>query len=177
VGAKSFRFELLPGALAGLAGLLACAHEAPPPPPPSPCTTPEPLRISLTASSRLNPGEKGEALATVVRLYQLKGREKMAGASFDEMLDHDKDTLGEDLLAVVETTVSPGDSVKPAVARNPEAGYFAAVALFRKPGSVGWRAVMKLPAPNPQFCHAGSGGAATKDEARFFLDESRVELR
>ncbi len=131
----------------------------------------------LTASSRLNLGEKGEPLATVVRLYQLKGREKLASASFDEMLDRDKDTLGEDLLAVAEITVSPGESVKPPVARNPEARYLAAVALFRKPGSASWRAVTQLPAPNAQFCHPAPGRAAIKDEARFFLDESRVELR
>jgi len=80
-----------------------CSHSSPPPPaaapaaatkpPPSACSAPEPLHVSLTASARLNPGEKGEALATVVRIYQLKGVGKMMGVSFDDLLDHDKDTL------------------------------------------------------------------------------------
>jgi type VI secretion system protein VasD len=177
---KSFRSGLLTGGLAlGVAtAALSCAHDAPAAAPAaSPCPSPEPLRVSVTASPRVNPGEKGEALATVVRLYQLKGREKLAGASFDEMLDHDKDTLGEDMLGVVEATVSPGETMKPAVARNPDAGYLAAVALFRQPGSASWRAVTKLPAANAQFCHAAAAGGAPKDDARFFLDESRVELR
>jgi type VI secretion system VasD/TssJ family lipoprotein len=180
---KFFRFRWLVGvwAIAVVPGILACGHAppAPPaaaPPPPEACATPEPVRVTVTASSRVNLGEKGEALATVVRLYQLKGRDKLASASFDEMLDHDKDTLGEDLLAVVETTISPGESVKPPVARNPEARYLAVVALFRKPGSASWRAVTALPAANPKFCHAAPG-APLKGDARFFLDENRVELR
>src|SRR4051812_25796159 len=82
-----------------------CSHSAPPPaaaaptpapgaaPAPKACAAPEPLHVSLTASVRLNPGEKGEALATVVRIYQLKGVGKMIGVSFDDLLDHDKDTL------------------------------------------------------------------------------------
>jgi type VI secretion system VasD/TssJ family lipoprotein len=161
-----------------MSGISACGHDPPPAPtPPAPCTTPEPVQVTLTASARLNPGDHGEALATVVRLYQLKGRDKLASASFDEILDHDKDVLGEDMLAVIETTVSPGETVRPPVARNPDAGYLAAVALFRRPGPAGWRAVTKLPAPNAQFCHTAAGKAAAKPEARFFLDESRVELR
>jgi type VI secretion system protein VasD len=168
--------------MAVMSGISACGHDAPAvpsmpslPPPPPPCTTPEPVTVTLTASSRLNPGEHGEALATVVRIYQLKGRDKMASASFDEILDHDKDVLGEDMLAVVEATISPGETVKPPVARNAEAGYLAAVALFRKPGPAGWRAVTKLPSPNALFCHVAPG--KSKTESRFFLDENRVEQR
>ena len=93
------------------------------------------------------------------------------------MLDKDKETLGDDLVAMQEMTVSPGDSVKPAVARNPEAGYVAVVALFRQPGAGNWRALRKLPAANPNFCHDPPGAPAAKDAVRFFLDESRVELR
>lgn len=185
--AKPIRFALLAAALGTWGGVGACAHDKPPAPgaavtpapakpgAPPPCEKPEPLAVMLAASSRLNPGDKGEALATVVRLYQIKGREKITGASFDEMLDRDKETLGDDLLGVQEMTINPGETLRPAVIRNPEAGYLAAVALFRKPGAAGWRAVRKLPAPNALFCH-GSNTAA-RDEVRFVLDESRVELR
>ena len=92
------------------------------------------------------------------------------------MLDRDKDTLGDDLLAVQELTINPGETLRPAIVRNAQAGYIAAVALFRKPGAAGWRAVRKLPAPNALFCH-GDKNAAARDEVRFVLDESRVELR
>jgi type VI secretion system protein VasD len=183
--AKSFGSQRLAGlGVAAALGVAACSH-APPapgsPPPGAPaCTTPEPLAVSLTASSRLNPGDKGEPLTTVVRLYQLKGRDKLTGASFDEMLDRDKETLGEDLLSMQELTVSPGETLRPAIARNADTGYLAAVALFRRPGTGAWRAIRKLSAPDPDHCHRG--GAAGKPapppgEVRFILDENRVELR
>jgi type VI secretion system VasD/TssJ family lipoprotein len=179
---KSFGSKRLAGVLAALPMLVACAHDKPPAAaaaassPPA-CTTPEPVAISVTASTRLNPGDKGEALATVVRLYQVKTREKITAASFDEMLDRDKETLGDDLLAMQELTIAPGDSVKPQLVRNADAGYIAAVALFRQPAAGGWRALRKLPPVNPQFCNAARGKDSARDEARFFLDESRVELR
>jgi type VI secretion system protein VasD len=189
--AKSFGSQRLAGlGLAAALAVAACSHApaaapaaagAPSPAAAPPCEKPEQLPVSLIASSRLNPGDKGEPLTTVVRLYQLKGREKLTGASFDEMLDRDKETLGEDLLSVQELTVSPGETVRPAVARSADAGYLAAVALFRRPGTGAWRAVRKLSAADPEHCRRGASGAGKptqpRDEARFILDENRVELR
>jgi type VI secretion system VasD/TssJ family lipoprotein len=167
------------------ASMLACSHSSPPPPAaapaagpaaPPPCTTPEPLRVSIAASKRLNPGEHGEALATVVRLYQLKGSGKLTGASFDELLDHDKDALGEDYLSMQEVTINPNDKVDPPMNRNADAAYIAAVALFRQPAGTTWRAIKKLPAPDPQHCHA-TPAAAAANATQIFLDENRLELR
>jgi type VI secretion system protein VasD len=159
---------------AGLAlatGMLAtgapagCSH-APPAPDAPPCATPEPLRVQLRASARLNPGEKGEALATVVRVYQVKGIGKLTGASFDDLLDHDKDTFGDDLLVVQELTVNPGDQIAPPVARHADANYVVAIALFRQPVGTNWRAVKKLWPANADHCHAGSKGGSPA-ETRF----------
>jgi type VI secretion system VasD/TssJ family lipoprotein len=178
-------FALLPG--------LACSHDPPPPPQaPAPCPTPEPMRVSLQASQRLNPGERGEALATVVRLYQLKGTAKIANASFDDLLDHDRDALGEDFLSVQEVTINPGDRLDPAIQRNPDTTTLGAVALFRQPAGTTWRAIVKLSPPDPQYCHPpkdnkdskNSKTDTTKNDAklldnvtRIFLDENRLELR
>jgi type VI secretion system protein VasD len=163
------------------AGLCACSHASPPAaqqPAAPPCPTPEPLRINLRASPHLNPSEKGEALATVVRVYQLKGTGKIAVASFDDLLDHDKDALGEDFVAVQEVTLNPAATVDPPLVRSPEATHVAVVALFRKPASTTWRVIEKLPAPDPQYCHpgsAGKSGPAPKDPTLHFrLDENRI---
>jgi len=184
MGANRLGFAGLAGGCAVTATIAAaflggCSHT---PPPPTPCTTPEPLRVNLRASARLNPGEKGEALATVVRLYQLKGVGKLAGASFDDLLDHDKDTLGDDLLAQQELTINPGDQATPPFNRNPDTGYLMAVALFRQPAGTSWRAVKKLSPPDPDYCHVaarddGKKSPALDSSARFFLDENRIELR
>jgi type VI secretion system protein VasD len=168
---------------------MGCGHDPPPLPAPPvvvpPCTTPEPLKVSLQAGARLNPGERHEALATVVRLYQLKSTAKISNASFDDMLDHDKDALGEDFLAVQEVTINPGDKLDPPMTRNPDATVLGAVALFRQPSGTTWRAIVKLPSPDPLHCHVAelrnkSGTTSTKTQdntTRIFLDEYRLELR
>jgi hypothetical protein len=56
------------------------------------------------------------------------------------------------------------------------------VALFRQPAGTSWRAIKKLPPPDPQHCHSNAerpDGSAPKieDPARFFMDENRIELR
>jgi type VI secretion system VasD/TssJ family lipoprotein len=146
--------------------------------PPAACTTPEPLRITLTASARLNLGEKGEALATVVRIYQLKGASKLIGVGFDDLMDHDKESLGEDFLAVQEVTINPGERQEPPIVRKPDAGFLLAVALFRRPAGTTWKAIKRLNPPDPQFCHPVAKGARIVDgTVRLALDENRIELR
>jgi type VI secretion system protein VasD len=120
-------------------------------------------------------------LATVVRLYQLKGTGKLMGVSFDDLLDHDKDALGEDFLGVQEVTINPGERLEPAVKRNPESNYLLAVALFRRPAGTTWKVVKKLGAPDPGYCHAPADQAqvarANDGAVRLYLDENRLELR
>ena len=111
-----------------LATLGACAH-----PPPSPCTTPEPIRLSLTASPRLNPGENGESLATTVRIYQLKDTGKLVESSLDRILDGDRAVLGEDFVSMQELTLYPGEKAAPAMVRGEGATSLAVVAMFRRP--------------------------------------------
>ena len=171
------------GAVALAALLCACSHAAPPAaqqpgPGPGACPSPEPLRINLRATAHLNLSDKGEPLATVVRVYQLKGTGKIAVASFDDLLDHDKDALGEDFVAMQELTVNPGVTLDPPLVRSSEATYVAIVALFRKPASTTWRTIEKLPPPDPQYCHPAppdKKGAKPKDSTLHVqLDESRI---
>ncbi|MEP6651877.1 MAG: type VI secretion system lipoprotein TssJ [Myxococcales bacterium] len=172
---------MLGGATAGavlLSVLGACSHTSPPPAAtPEPCASPESQRVSLAASASLNPGENGEALATVVRLYQIRSTGKLTGVSFDDLLDRDKDTLGEDLLGVQEVTLNPGEKLEQPVKRKPETAYLMAVALFRQPTGTTWRVVKKLAPPNPQHCHAPAKAPGANDTVRLYLEENRLELR
>ena len=135
------------------------------------------LRVSLSASPRLNPDDKGQALATLVRVYQVKGVSKLDAASFDDFLDRGKETLGEDFLSADEITLNPGEKLTQPSKRNPEASYLVAVALFRKPTSDTWRSVKKLAPPDPQFCHADEHADRSPFAAQFVLDDNRIELR
>ena len=155
----------------------ACAH--PPPPPPSPCTMPEPIRLSLTASPHINPGENGEPLATTVRIYQLKDTGKLIESSLDRILDGDRAVLGEDLVSVQELTLYPGEKSAPVMVRGEGATSLAVVAMFRHPVGPSWRAIRKLPAPDPQYCHgtAATPAALAASQLKFSLEDSRVVMR
>jgi type VI secretion system protein VasD len=136
--------------LASAVGVLgACAH----PQPPSPCTTPEPVRVLLTASPRLNPGDNGESLATTVRIYQLKDTAKLVESSIDRLLDGDRGILGEDLVSVQELILYPGEKAAPAMVRGEGATSLAVVAMFRHP----------VVASHPQAAATGSAALSRHD--------------
>lgn len=153
----------------------ACAH----PPPPSPCTTPEPIRLTLTASPRLNPGDNGESLATTVRIYQLKDTARLIESSLDRILDNDRAVLAEDFVSMIELTLYPGERVAPALIRAEGATNLAVVAFFRRPAGPTWRAIRKLAPPDPQHCHGtvATPAALAASQLRFTLEDSRIEMR
>ncbi len=174
------RTSLQSAVLASAAAVFgACAHQQPPPQAPSPCPAPEPIRISLTASRSLNPGEHGESLATTVRIYELKDTQKLIESSPDRLLDRDRAILGDDLVSEQELTLYPGDRAAPTLVRGAGATSVAVVAFFRQPMGPSWRAIRRLPPPNPQYCHGivATPAALAAAQLRFTLEGSRVELR
>lgn len=126
---------------------------------------PVPLEVTVAAADRLNPDEQGQSLPTVVRVLQLKGTARLEGAEFDALYRRAKEVLAEDLLRVDELTVSPGQTVKLRLERDPAARAAVALCLFRRPAGLSWRAVAELPAP-------GKKAALT-----FAVDGYRIERR
>jgi type VI secretion system protein VasD len=120
---------------------VGCAHA--PPAPAAPCKEPD-LKVTVRGSDRLNMDEGGRSLAVVVRIYQLKTLKTLEDADFDQLWQHDKETLADDLVSVDEVTVDPADKKTVAVRRNPDARYLVAVGLFRKPDGVAWRATRAI---------------------------------
>jgi type VI secretion system protein VasD len=152
-----------------LAMVGSCGHK---PEPAAPCTDPEPLRLVLRGAERLNPGDKGEPLATVVRVYQLKSSSKIADAGFEELLDNDKAVLADDLLGMQEVTLHPSERLDSPLPRAEGAQYLAVVGLFRQPAGTSWRVLYHLAGPDPQHCHK-----KTSAPVQMVLEENRVELR
>jgi type VI secretion system VasD/TssJ family lipoprotein len=167
-------FAVFIGAVVG-AG--ACGHT--PLPPPAPCTAPEPIVLAIHASAGVNPDDKGQPLATTVRVYQLKETARLADASLEQILDSDRTVLADDLLSVNELTLYPGESSQPALVRKDGAAYVALVAFFRDSVGSNWRALSKLEAPNPQHCGADGKGAPGSALRRLTveLNENRIEVR
>jgi type VI secretion system protein VasD len=162
-----------------LALLMGGCPKPPPSPvaPPPPCTDPEPVRLYLSGTERLNPGEHGEPLATVVRVYQLKASGHLNEANFEDILDRDKQTLAEELVASKEMTLNPGDQLDPQIVRGDGAAWIGVVALFRQPAGTSWRALYRLPAPDPYHCRPLKRGRRPPRVYQAFFDENRVEIR
>src|SRR3990172_9243581 len=104
--------RLLVCALACVVG--ACAG-------PRGCGTPAPIELVISAERQLNPDEEGHSLPTTLRIYQLKGAEKLEPAEFDQIYRNEKETLGETLLRVDEIALSPGGSLRKLLPRDPAA--------------------------------------------------------
>lgn len=104
---------------------------------------PQPLAVPLRlyAGDNLNAGDTQRALSLVVRVYQLRERKRFEDASFDVFLDEqrERDVLGDDLLAVTEFLLAPGQR-HDVLERLPDAGrHVGVVALFRAPAPTRWR--------------------------------------
>ena len=127
-------------------------------------SAPEPIELTLQASARLNPDDASQSLPTVLRILQLKSGRKMEQAEFTRVYRDAKEVLGEDLLAVDELVIGPGETVKRKLDRQEGAGAVAVVALFRRPTGFSWRVLRELP----------KGGAA---KLSVTVEGYRVELR
>ncbi len=149
----------------------ACAHN---PPPPAACEQPPPFLIQLEAGTRLNPDDQGRSLPTNIQVYQLKDSRRFEAAEFQDLWQRPKEVLEEDLLAVDELTLEPGQRLSREVNRTPKAEYLAVVGVFRRPAGVVWRDVERLPAVKPEDCRPG---APRETSLRFLVEDYRVEAR
>jgi type VI secretion system protein VasD len=146
----------------------ACGHS----PPPAPCKA-EPLGLHIEAAPQVNLDEKGKPLPTTLRIYQLKDTAKLDVATFDDLLDHDKDTLGSDLVSAQEVVINPGERIDPTIVRQADADFVGVMALFRNPAGTFWRLARPLPTANPEHCRQSNKAGGL----RFHLEENRVENR
>jgi type VI secretion system protein VasD len=110
----------------------ACAHKPPV------------LSINLRGDAVLNPDPSGASLPVVVRLYQLKRRDKFEQADFRALWKSPGDALGGDLVESQEIILRPGEARQIQVQRNLDTRFLGVVALFREPEGDRWRRVLAL---------------------------------
>ena len=98
-------------------------------------------RLTLAATQALNQDDSGEALPVVVRIYQLKGKDKFQQATFKALWKNDKELLEGDLLDRKELTVHPGSETVLDLDLDVKQGavYFGVMVLFRKPDVMSWK--------------------------------------
>ncbi len=128
-------------------------------------SAPAPFRITMRASSRLNPDEHGEPLPTAVRVYQLKSSTKFEAAEFDDVYRRDKAVLGEDMVQVDEIVLAPGREQTKTFERDKAAKVVAVVAVVRRPTGSSWRSIVELPSSGRQA------------DLTFTIEDYRVERK
>ena len=146
---------------------------------PAPAPTPEPLPHPPARRRPLNLSEKGEALATVVRVYQLKGHGQDLGRLVRRPARSRQGRARRGLRGGAGGDDQPG---RPRSIRRSSAAP-------TRPTSRSWRCsasrpappgatIEKLPPPDPQYCHpapADKKAPAPKDPTLHVrLDESRI---
>lgn len=134
----------------------------------------QPIRVSLEASERLNPNERGESLPTSVRVYQLKQAARMEASGFAEVWQAPAQALVDDLLAVQVITLFPGQAEQLEVSLSPETRFLSGVAIFRQPSGTQWRAILPLP-PSPSWCEAYAARGSSSPAITFRFREYSVE--
>jgi type VI secretion system protein VasD len=98
-------------------------------------------RLALTATQALNQDDSGEALPVVVRVYQLRGKDKFQRATFTELWKKDKELLEGDFLDRKELTMHPDSETVLDLDLDVKHGaaFFGVMALFRKPDVMSWK--------------------------------------
>jgi type VI secretion system protein VasD len=161
----------------GVVSLAGCSSPAPAAPT-KPCDV-QVVTLNIYAADNINPNERGNPRPVVVRLYQLKNDVRMENATYDEILLHDKDTLGDDMAKVDEVSVFPNDLVQVRFERIKEATVLAGVALFRTPKGNSWKTYYQFPPMPAEASCGGRGvdaGPPTADpKTAFFIESTKID--
>lgn len=109
-------------------------------------STPRPTPVSgrLEATARLNPSVSDRPSPVLVRVYELRARPAFDGADFMSLFQSDTATLGADLVAKDEFTLSPGESRPWSRTLSPDTRWLAVFVAFRDLEHAQWRAVAAI---------------------------------
>ena len=129
------------------------------------------VRVTLLPAQRLNPDDSGAPLSVIVRLYQLKNRERFERADFRALWKNDEKVLEGDLLERKEVTVYPETktSVELQVDQKKGVQFLGVMALFRKPEGELWRQITSS--------DVSSWVPFRTPRVKFILDEHKLTLK
>jgi type VI secretion system VasD/TssJ family lipoprotein len=115
----------------------------------TPTCTPEDkkwkVRVLVQPAEIINPDDKGDSLATVLRFYQLSGDVALSTLDFRDAWQKGKEAFGEEFLAEEERTIYPGRPELIELEPDPKATHIVAVAIFREPQGVSWFRTWEVP--------------------------------
>lgn len=106
------------------------------------------IKGSLQATDTVNPDVQGRPSPIVIKVFQLKAKDKFELADFFALFDQAEATLGADVLAVEDVMMTPGE-VKPYEgAFDPTTRFVGVIGAYRDINQAQWRAVVPMPEKN-----------------------------
>nr|WP_154325187.1 type VI secretion system lipoprotein TssJ [Pantoea sp. 201603H] len=120
------------------------------------------LHLDFEPRAAANADEAQTPLATMVRVYQLKDRQKVEAADYQKLLRDADSTLKEDMVASKSLLVMPKGSVSLNMPMDEDAKYVAVIGLFNRPEMKNntWRLVLSrddLDPDKPRTIELGKG--------------------
>lgn len=99
------------------------------------------LHLDIQARDGVNNNARGAALATVVRIYQLKDRKSFDSTDYPSLFADDSQAIKTDLVAEKDIRVRPGESVTLDMPMEETAQYVSVAGMFIAPDQVNnsWR--------------------------------------
>ncbi|MEX1369301.1 MAG: type VI secretion system lipoprotein TssJ [Nannocystaceae bacterium] len=136
------------------------------------------VRVVVQPADMINVDSDGNARATSLRIYQIKG-----GRSLDVPLDFRQvwqdaaDAFGDELLKEEEISVQPGTPDVFEIEPDPEATHLVAAAIFREPVATTWYAEWEVPQfHGDSVCMAKKKGQAYEDPCfLIFMEGSQID--
>ncbi|WP_242540401.1 type VI secretion system lipoprotein TssJ [Trinickia mobilis] len=133
------------------------------------------LQVQVVASANVNPDDWGRAAPIMVRVYELKSATAFESADFFTLQNDGKKALGDDVLAVDEFILRPGDRREIRRKSNPATTAIGVLAGYRELGKSVWRDVFRLPtAPDASWYSAAIPDKKQKLTIR--LDQRTVSI-
>lgn len=111
---------------------------------------PSPIDVTIAAERRLNPDERGEALPTMFRVVLLGSAAKAEAASYEDLYRGAKESLGEDVLAVDELVLSPGETATKRLIGEKPARALLVYGVYRRPAGTSWREIVPIERGRPR---------------------------
>ena len=127
-------------------------------------TPPRPaiLDATVVAGPSVNPDGDGRASPVVVEIFELSSLTPFEEANFDSLYTHEKQTLGESLLATHSTIVSPGSRKAVTASMTPQTSALGVIAGFAHLDGLQWRgALQTLPGKDVRVAIAIDGSGIT----------------
>ena len=120
------------------------------------------LHLDFEPRAATNADEAQTPLATMVRIYQLKDRQKVDAADYQKLLRDADTVLKEDMVATKSLLVMPKGSVTLNMPMDEEAQFVAVVGLFNRPDmkNNAWKLVLTradLDPDKPRTIELGDG--------------------